>query len=172
MQKTNGHRFDARAVQLRAKTVQFCLRRPTANGAIEMRALADAEAKRARHQVALERGRQIVEPRTILAADARQIGETFGGDEGRARALALKQGIGGDGRAMHDVRGSGRGNSPQAFQDHASRRGAAGAQFEALQAAVVVKDNKIRKSAAGVNPDSHPGMVANRLNPAFSLQLW
>ena len=58
-------------------------------------------------------------------------------------------------------------NPAQTFQDYLSRGAAAGAQLEALEAAVVMQNNEVRERAAGIDPDSHSRMVANGISHSF-----
>ncbi len=105
MQEADGNRADAGALKPRGQTAKAGGGGRAQHGAVGVHPLLHAEAQRAFDEKAARRGREVIQLRTILAADFEQILEPGGGDESGARALAFQQRVGGDGGSVDHVHG-------------------------------------------------------------------
>ncbi len=106
---------------------------------------------------ALLGGRQIVEFRAVLAANAEDILQPFIGNQQGAGALAFQGCVGGHGGAVHNGQlpaghGITQAQVPDALQDGAFRGCGCGQHFVDARF-TVAQQNKISKSAAGIDAE-------------------
>ena len=72
------------------------------DGAVRAQASVELEAELVGDERLGRDGLEVVDVRAGLAADDEQVAHALGGDERGAGALALDDGVGGDGGAVHD----------------------------------------------------------------------
>ena len=98
-QQADGHRLGLAGPREGRHPIQLSLRerRDHALGAC---ALPGGEAELVGHQRGRLRRAEPVEVGAVLASDLEQVGEALGGDQGRARAALLEQGVGAHGHAV------------------------------------------------------------------------
>jgi len=104
MQKADGDRFHTPAAKLFPQAHELGARRALGHRAVEVSAFPDAEAKGGWDQMPSGPRSEIVELCAILPADMYQVGETFRGDEGCSRTLALEQRMLFEGGSLKSIR--------------------------------------------------------------------
>ena len=103
----------------------------------------------------------------VLAADLDDVDETGGGEQGGAGATALEQGVGGDGRAVHEFGISGRvtcgggynAETGQPGQNRLALVGGCSGLFVDVQAAVLQQD-EVGECAAYISSNQGRGHCA------------
>ena len=144
------------------------------HGAVHVHALRHREAQLARHQRLRLDDVDVVLVEAALVGDLDDVAETVGGDQRRARALALDDGVGGERGAVHqhaDVgEGEARGgqHAARALDDGHLRRPRRG-QHLGDEAALPGQQHDVGEGAADI--DGQPGrrmLLAHALSPLFS----
>ena len=156
MQQANRHRID-----ISERVSQACERagrERLQHGAIVEHPLVQAELLAFGDQAAARRWCPVVQVGTILPSELQQVLEAASGDEGRARARALQQGVGGHRGAMHELAG---GKAFQAGQDRARRVGRGRSHLVAAQTRAVPCD-EVRERPAAVDSYAHVGTNRRR----------
>ena len=98
-QQADGHRLGVAGPREGRHPIQLSLRERL-DHALGAGALPGREAELVGHQRGRLRRAEPIEVGAVLASDLEQVGEALGGDQGRARAALLEQGIGAHGHAV------------------------------------------------------------------------
>jgi hypothetical protein len=104
VQKADGDRADAGGFEVADHRAHLRFVQRFLDAAVVAKTLGDFRPELARDEQRRLVRLQIVEVRPALAADLEKIAKAFRGDEPRARAAMLDQGVRGDGRPVTEVR--------------------------------------------------------------------
>ncbi len=155
MQQADRDRLGARRLHSRRQAGQFRRAQRLRDRAVEIGALGGADTHRARYQRRRPTGSQRVKIAAILASDLDQILEPGVGDDRDARALALKQRIGRDRRAVGHCAGSGTVENRRQPRENRERRILWSREDLMDSQAAVDQSDQIGEGASGIDSNDN-----------------
>ena len=164
VQVADRDRADSRGAQPADRRLRRGLRERRLHAAVEAHPLGHVEPSRARHQRDGRRHAQVVAVVLEALAHLDHVAVARGGQHADLRALALEQGVGGDGGAVHDEPGVGqqparsvpssRGEQGEAVHHADGRVGGGGGGLGEAHAPRVVHPDQIGEGPADVDADA------------------
>ncbi len=161
-EEAHRQRLDARRLQEIEETLDLFRVQGGQHLPLVVEALVRLQAQVVGDERRRPSGREVVQPGPSLPADDQHVAEAAGGDEGRPRALALQQGVGGHGGAVHHLLRV-PGGLGEALEDAPGRViGGAGALVEGQAAVLPQQEVGERPADVDAQHGGHGGAIILR----------